>query len=65
MSSVFLTQDLDEFVYIIELLSDEKQKRIFLSQIAKLYGNGGQSRVHELTGISFATLRRGAAKNFG
>lgn len=49
----------DELVSLINSLSDEKSKRIFLSKAADVYGVGGKAHIVELTGITYPTLIAG------
>ena len=52
---------LDELVWLINTLSDEKSKRILLSKVADVYGKGGKAHIVELTGITYPTLIAGKA----
>ena len=51
----------DELVLLISRLSDEKSKRILLSKAADVYGRGGKTRIHALTGTTIPTLIVGKA----
>ena len=50
---------LDELVVLINNRAFEKDKRIYLAAIAKVYGHGGEKRIKDLTGMAFSTLHRG------
>jgi len=43
----------------IKLALDEKHRRIWCATEAKALGRGGMSIVHEATGVSLPTIRRG------
>lgn len=38
---------------------DERSRRLFAGMLARQLGRGGISRVHEITGLSRVTIRRG------
>ena len=50
---------LDQLVLLINNRLPEKDKRILLGAVAKVYGHGGEKRVKDLTGMAFSTLHRG------
>lgn len=49
----------DRIVQVINSNCDEKVSRILLAGMSELYGHGGKSRIHEITGMAQSTLRRG------
>ena len=38
---------------------DERSRRLFAGLLARQFGRGGVQRVHEITGLSCVTIRRG------
>lgn len=38
---------------------DERSRRLFAGMLARQMGRGGITRVHEITGLSRVTIRRG------
>jgi len=45
---------------MIEL--DERSRRLFAGMLARQLGRGGVTGVHEITGLSRVTIRRGAGE---
>ena len=57
-------EELDNLIKLIDISSTEKQKRILLGAVWNICGFGGAARINRLTGISYATLRRGKEESF-
>ena len=53
------TRDYHQSINRVMLELDERSRRLFAGMLARQMGRGGSSRVHEITGLSRVTIRRG------
>ncbi len=52
--------ELDNLVLLINKSSNEKERRVLLNGVAKVYGYGGLGRIKRLTDIAYPTLKSGS-----
>ena len=53
------TRDYHQSINRVMFELDERSRRLFAGMLARQMGRGGSSRVHEITGLSRVTIRRG------
>jgi len=55
-------KEFDNLILLINNTANERDRRVYLSQVARTYGRGGESYVKGIANIAYSTLHAGASE---